>query len=148
LDIQSKEILLDALKKYQGTILFVSHDHDFVNELASHTVFLTPLSGHLYEGSYEDYLNQEELNTQKNNKLAKTGNKAGKEKTKDLSEEQRKQASRLESQIIKLEREIEKIEAGFGDLDYGTLEFDSQLKKLDQVKNQLKSVNQEWEALT
>ena len=35
LDIPSKEILLNALKQYQGTILFVSHDQDFVNKLAS-----------------------------------------------------------------------------------------------------------------
>ena len=46
----------------------MSHDHDFVNELATHTVFLKPDSAHLYEGSYEDYLNQEELEAQKNSK--------------------------------------------------------------------------------
>jgi len=34
LDIYSKEILLKALKSYTGTILFVSHDHNFVNKLA------------------------------------------------------------------------------------------------------------------
>lgn len=147
LDIQSKEILLDALQKYQGTILFVSHDHDFVNELASHTVFLTPDSGHLYEGSYEDYLDQQEFEAQKNNKLAKAGKTNGKTAPKDLSQEQRKHVSKLESQIMRLEREITKIEEGFGDLDYGTLEFDNQLKLLDKTKAQLKEVTTEWEDL-
>lgn len=40
LDIPSKEILLEALINYQGTILFVSHDQDFVNRLATHILEL------------------------------------------------------------------------------------------------------------
>jgi len=41
LDIQSKDILLTALQSYQGTILFVSHDQDFVNKLATDIVELS-----------------------------------------------------------------------------------------------------------
>lgn len=149
LDIQSKEVLLDALKKYQGTILFVSHDHDFVNELATHTVFLKPDSAHLYEGSYEDYLNQEELNNQKNHK---TPNKSDHKKTsvtesEESKQEKRKQAGRLESQINKLEQEITKIEYGFDGLFYGTIEFDKQVKMLDDARAKLKTMQEEWESL-
>ncbi len=153
LDIQSKEILLEALKKYQGTILFVSHDHDFVNELATHTVFLKPDSAHLYEGSYEDYLNQEELEVQKANlEKKKNKDKAGNNSNaKDHNEldaqEKRKAINKIENQISKLEREIVQIEETFGDLDYGTHEFDSQLKKLDQAKAQLKQCTLAWEDL-
>ena len=148
LDIQSKEVLLDALKKYQGTILFVSHDHDFVNELATHTVFLKPDSAHLYEGSYEDYLNQEELEAQKNSKESnKSGNKNQVIESEESKQERRKQANRLESQINKLENEITKIEYGFDGLFYGTIEFDKQVKMLDEARAKLKSLNEEWEAL-
>ena len=35
LDIETKEIILKALQQYQGTIIFVSHDQEFVNQLAT-----------------------------------------------------------------------------------------------------------------
>ena len=43
LDIPSKDVLLDALQRYTGTILFVSHDHDFVNSLATHISCSLPM---------------------------------------------------------------------------------------------------------
>ena len=143
LDILSKEILLGALQKYRGTILFVSHDHDFVNELATHTVFLTTDSAHLYEGSYEDYLNQtENTASTKNKQTAKVA-----AKPQELSQDQHKLANKLESLINKLEQEIIKIEYDFDGLLYGMPAFDAQIKKLDEAKARLKEAMQQWEDL-
>src|SRR4030095_4319702 len=52
LDIQSKDILLTALQAYQGTILFVSHDQDFVNKLATDIVELSVDGAKEYQGNY------------------------------------------------------------------------------------------------
>jgi ATP-binding cassette, subfamily F, member 3 len=56
LDLPSKEILSQALLKYQGTVLFVSHDQAFINKIATHIIELTPEGTHMYEGNYDMYL--------------------------------------------------------------------------------------------
>ena len=58
LDIVSKDMLLRALKAYPGTLLFVSHDQDFVNKLATHILELTPDGTTLYKGNFDEFLDQ------------------------------------------------------------------------------------------
>ncbi len=145
LDIPSKEVLLDALKSYRGTILFVSHDHDFVNQLATHTAFLTPDSAHLYEGSYEDYLKMQEDDLGKS-KLSKGVKKpSGNDGSSD--DGLRKQVRVLERQIERLESDIQDLENGYADLEYGTPEFDQQTAKLKTSQRKLAQIMREWEDL-
>ena len=61
LDLQSKEILLSALQKYEGTMLLVSHDRSFLDALTTHIIELTPTGTRVYEGNYESYLYQKML---------------------------------------------------------------------------------------
>jgi ATPase subunit of ABC transporter with duplicated ATPase domains len=61
LDLATKEMLLDALKDFDGTMLFVSHDRAFLRRLSNRVVELGGESGtetepHLYPGSYADYV--------------------------------------------------------------------------------------------
>ena len=62
LDLYSKDILLDALKKFSGTIIFVSHDRAFMEELSTKTLELmpgtdnTPAKAKLFYGNYAYYL--------------------------------------------------------------------------------------------
>lgn len=56
LDIKSREVLLDALKKYEGTILFVSHDRYFLNELSQKVLEVDKGKITLYPGNYQYYL--------------------------------------------------------------------------------------------
>lgn len=56
LDLQSKQILLDSLKKYQGTIVFVSHDRYFVDALATRVLEVGAGRVVSYLGNYEDFL--------------------------------------------------------------------------------------------
>ena len=62
LDLYSKDILLDALGKYSGTIIFVSHDRSFMEALSTKTLELTPGTGfspakaRLFYGNYAYYL--------------------------------------------------------------------------------------------
>ena len=57
LDMESIESLQFALEKYQGTLVFVSHDREFVSGLATRVIEILP-SGEIvdYRGGYEDYL--------------------------------------------------------------------------------------------
>ncbi|KAG0906626.1 hypothetical protein G6F31_021775 [Rhizopus arrhizus] len=57
LDMESIESLQFALEKYEGTLVFVSHDREFVSGLATRVIEILP-SGEIidYRGVYEDYL--------------------------------------------------------------------------------------------
>ncbi len=54
LDMITKECLIEALKNYDGCIIFVSHDRYFINELANETLYLTPTQALLVDGNYDD----------------------------------------------------------------------------------------------
>lgn len=57
LDLTSKDILLEALRKYEGTVIFVSHDRQFLDELADRVLELScGLPPRLYHGNYAYYL--------------------------------------------------------------------------------------------
>ncbi|CAH2032699.1 ABC-F family ATP-binding cassette domain-containing protein [Trichlorobacter ammonificans] len=60
LDLFSKEVLLDALKRFEGTVIFVSHDRYFVNGLATRIVEVDSGGLTSYYGDYEYYLEKKE----------------------------------------------------------------------------------------
>lgn len=57
LDLEAITGLMEALSKFEGTVLFVSHDRDFVRGLASRIIVLTPQGLRDITASYDDYLN-------------------------------------------------------------------------------------------
>lgn len=56
LDIATKEMLIDALSKYEGTMLFVSHDRHFLAALSNRLLEITPEGVHQYGGGYTEYV--------------------------------------------------------------------------------------------
>jgi ATPase subunit of ABC transporter with duplicated ATPase domains len=58
LDIQTKEMLVSALKDFEGTMLFVSHDRQFLRALSNRVLELTPNGVHTYGGGYREYVEQ------------------------------------------------------------------------------------------
>ncbi len=60
LDMESIESLNQALEIYPGTLIFVSHDREFVSSLATRIIELTPNGVVDFHGSYEEYLQKQE----------------------------------------------------------------------------------------
>lgn len=153
LDITSKEILLSALKQYDGTILFVSHDHDFVNHLASRIIELTPQGIHSYFGNYESFLAQKQMNQQGKHEPAEGSGKKVKQQSQAPKEERKavfdknKELQRVERKIEKLEKELMQINERFGDLEYGTSEFSTAQQQALEKEKELKVAQKEWEGL-
>ncbi|HSM51417.1 MAG TPA: ATP-binding cassette domain-containing protein, partial [Thermoanaerobaculia bacterium] len=56
LDLEAIEALVEGLKTYDGTLLFVSHDRWFVGELATRILEITPTGIRDFEGGYEEYI--------------------------------------------------------------------------------------------
>ena len=61
LDMESIESLNMALEEYPGTLIFVSHDREFVSSLATRIIELTPTGIVDFHGSYEEYLKQQAM---------------------------------------------------------------------------------------
>jgi ATP-binding cassette subfamily F protein 3 len=124
LDIPSTEALLAALHKYEGTILFISHDVYFIRQLANHVVHVRDGKLTLYSGNYDYYVDR----TGWRPEVAVTGggvesvgaggSKSGraveKREQKRLEAEERKRLSRLrkelQSGVDALEKDIHELE--------------------------------------
>jgi ATPase subunit of ABC transporter with duplicated ATPase domains len=58
LDIDTKEMLVEVLAGFEGTLLFVSHDRKFLSALSNRVLELTPDGQHVYDGGYDEYVAQ------------------------------------------------------------------------------------------
>ncbi len=56
LDLRAKDVLLDALQKFSGTCVFVSHDRYFIDRLATRVFEVADGAVNIYPGNYEDFL--------------------------------------------------------------------------------------------
>jgi ATPase subunit of ABC transporter with duplicated ATPase domains len=128
LDLEAIEALVDALKSYDGTLIFVAHDRWFVSHLASRVLEITPDSLNDYRGTYDEYLancGDDHLDVDTATLRAKTNRKKGRsgrsDRTPDADERQRNRkrkdlSLRLEivtAAVEKAESRIESIDAEF-----------------------------------
>ena len=60
LDMRAKDVLLEAIAAFSGTVIFVSHDRYFIDHLATRVLEVEDGAVHTYEGNYEDYLRRKE----------------------------------------------------------------------------------------
>lgn len=149
LDIQTKEILLDALKEYAGTILFVSHDRDFVNDLATDILELTPSGAYLYKGNYDSYVYQTSSNapTAPAQNTQTVMNSLHTSSQKPTNREAQKQLATLEKKIAKLDQSITKQNSLFLTLSYGTPEYTKAVAHLENLQKELAEQESLWEQL-
>lgn len=146
LDIQSKEILLDALKAYQGTVLFVSHDRDFINQLATRILELTPHGIESYEGSFDDYWYWKKLK-ERNELSACADIKKTKDKGSPVVKNNTQSVSSLEKLVGQLEHKVQKLGQELGNHEYGSAEYTVALKQFEALRKQLDDALEQWEKL-
>lgn len=149
LDIQSKEILLKVLKRFDGTILFVSHDRDFLNNLATNILDLNSQGIFSYKGNYDSFLyqkeEQEDLN--KISELKTKEEKSLKNKSSENDYEKRKKIRNLESKISRLENDLEKYSEQFQKVEYGTDEYEKLFEKIKKLEKEISENLSIWEEL-
>ena len=146
--------MLRALQQFDGTILFVSHDHDFLNKLSTRVIELTPKGINSYFGNYEEFLIQKQASQGDGADSANSKKSGSKKDATDSKQErvqgfeQKKEIQRVERKISSLEKEIEKLNCSFGDLEYGTDEFDQVQEKVTTKEKELKEYLKQWETLS
>ncbi len=114
LDIASRETLEDAISKFGGTVIAVSHDRYFISKLATRILHIEKNSSRVYNGNYEYYL--EHLDAS----LENAGGAAQENTSRNsyrLEKEQKARERKRERDLAKTEAEIEKTEAEISALD-------------------------------
>ncbi|AJI58046.1 heme ABC exporter, ATP-binding protein CcmA [Francisella philomiragia] len=136
LDIETLEILEEMLINYQGTVIIVSHDREFINNIATSTIVFENGNLQEYIGGYDSWIAQRKQPVQ----LAKETNKAPQAKNK-LTYEQKKQLRNLPSQIEKLEANITLIQQQMGELDF----YQKSQTQQNEIQQKLNSLNEDLE---
>ena len=161
LDITSREVLESALVKYEGTILFVSHDRYFINQTATRILDLAEHQILNYIGNYDYYLEKKAdveaayLEPDQKEEERKAEKSAAKADWKQRKEEQSKRRShenavkKAEGRIEELEGKIAAIDREFEDpsvaVDAARLaELQTEREELD---GELTQTYEEWEKL-
>jgi len=152
LDIKSKNVLKEALSKFQGTLILVSHDRDFLQGLTNLVYEFKDQKIKEYLGDIDYYLEQRKVESLREvEKRTVVKKEIPKENKQQSYEEQKKlkslnnKLSNVESKINQLERDIKAIDAEL-ELNYEKVTsqpnfFDTYQKK----KSDLKSLMQKWE---
>jgi ATP-binding cassette subfamily F protein 3 len=160
LDIRSKEILKNALINFNGTVLIVSHDREFLDGLVNCVYEFRNKKAKQHLGGIYDFLEKKKIESLKEleiNTNARKTEKINNTKINSLQEisfhEQKeisKTISRLEKQVEKTEAEIQAIEHESAELDRllsssEKLEDHTIFDKYELLKIKLKAAMEEWE---
>ena len=169
LDMRAKDVLLDALKEYNGTVVFVSHDRYFIDNLAQRVFEIEEGHVHVYPGNYEDYLWRKsggpeallerqaaaQATLVKAAELApaiatdaQSADKRDKPRVNPMkAQKMRDRVKELEEEIASLESQIQQHEASLG--DYKSADETVRVSGLlDHCRSGLEARVTEWEELT
>ncbi len=134
LDFETVEALGRALKEFEGTLFFISHDRTFVNLIASSVIGIKNGSVSRYPGTYEDYVYHLELEAQNEMGIPSTGEQPkGHHKETSHSEEKKpvaedtKNRKQANSEAVKIKSDMIKTERRMG---HNTQERDTILSEM------------------
>ncbi len=153
LDMETLDLLQERLAEFEGTLLLVSHDRDFLDRLVTSTIVLEGDGIAMeYAGGYTDYLQQRQPAVTRS--IAKTSTEPETPKIK----EDHRQAGRLKRQaernLAKLEKRMEQLQAEQVDLEAALADpdlfakdaeaFETKTERLAQLQQELEDVEERW----
>lgn len=154
LDIASKNVLKQALQLFEGTLIIVSHDRDFLQGLTEKVYEFKDQNIREYLGDIDFYLQQREVSNfreiEKNTQNTKTPSENNTEKI--ISYEAQKERKKINNQINKIETKITDLEKEIANMDLQISEnisiSNDFLKNYELKKQELDSLMEEWEELS
>ena len=153
LDVETLDLLQDILGDYDGTVLLVSHDRDFIDRIATSTIAMEGRGrATVYPGGWSDYVTQRQLTadsvTFDNAKASKPAEVARPARTSEgLSFTERKRLETLPALIAKLEAEINKLTDFISDAEMFTKEpvkFRKASEAMAERQAALAAAEEEW----
>jgi len=170
LDMRSKEVLMNALQKYNGTVLIVSHDREFIDGIVDKVIEVKNKKIRTYIGNATDYIRAKDQEVKslnpKYNKPVKenkspvlksvngTVKAADSEKKKKEINKQifpvKNRISELEKQTAKYEKRLKELEELMGKDEFykGAYNIVETTNEYNSLKDTLKTVYSEWEQET
>jgi ATP-binding cassette subfamily F protein 3 len=158
IDMDTKEILENALSQYEGTLLFISHDRYFLNRISTQIYQFSSDGMEIHLGNYDDYLKhkadaseREAVLAEENRSIVtKTQQKTDRKKQKEEEARIRllkKQVREIEEAILVMEQKIEALEATMCAPDfYDNLTLASEINlSYEDFKQQLSELTDSWE---
>ena len=150
LDIKSKSVLKQALVKFDGTLILVSHDRDFLQNLTNKVYEFKSQKIKEYLGDIDYYLNQRKIEDfreiEKKDKVIslKKNNNINNSKDREL----KKRISNIESKISKLENEISVIDKDLENDYQKTISRNNFFSNYEKKKSDLDLLMKKWEELS
>lgn len=170
LDMKSKEVLMNALQKYNGTVLIVSHDREFIDGIVDKVIEVKNKKLRTFIGNATDYIKEKDLESKGQNLKVKKNEKpvlqqkAPVRNLNDISPEIKKKRKELSKQISPVKSRISELEKQITDLEKKIKEKESLMAKdefykggfdilsttndYNSFKEKLKNVYSQWEAET
>lgn len=161
LDMRTKDILKEALKKFEGTVIVVSHDRDFLTGLADKVYEFANQNIREYLGGVTDFLETKkiacfrEYEQLHKPKVTIVTHEEQEVKESKLSFEERKQLNReikkAEQRVEKAEQEVTRLEEEVADMEKkmaAGVVNETLLKNYGEAQNKLEKAMQEWEMAT
>jgi ATP-binding cassette subfamily F protein 3 len=159
LDMLSKEILKDALLRYDGTLIVVSHDRDFLDALTDKVIEFHNSKLKTYLGDLQYFLDKRDFGNLREVSLGKKEEvkiekveEAPKVDRSDDKEYQiaykqlRKKVQNAERKVSRIESDMEKLKKIMGDTSkFGTPEYDKAIKQYQEKETELEEAMMAWE---
>lgn len=152
LDIKSKNVLKEALKSFEGTLILVSHDRDFLQGLCDKVYEFKDRKIKEYLGDIDFYLEQRQIKSMREAELATKVNKEAKETSNKNDYKDQKKGKSLKNKLSNIEAAISKLEKEISIMDVMIHQNHPEVsskqdffKKYDQKKNELDQKMKEWE---
>ena len=154
LDLNSKEVLESALREFDGTVMFISHDRYLLNKIPDKIIEITKNGAVVYDGNYE-YYKERQLSLKSAEEKEKKP-QPQKSEGGHRSREQRRADAERKQKIRELEDEISYLERRIGELEeelaseavYTSFELTTEKSlELEKVNNRLEECFEEWEQI-
>ncbi|UZH56236.1 ABC-F family ATP-binding cassette domain-containing protein [Salinimicrobium tongyeongense] len=152
LDIKSKNVLKDALKSFEGTLILVSHDRDFLQGLTNKVYEFKDHRIKEYLGDIDYYLEQRKLVDMREVEKRDVEKQGPKDSTnKDSYQNQKKlkslnnKLSNIEARVTRLEKEIKEKDIELATNYEETIKKPDYLEKYQAKKKELEKAMKEWE---
>ncbi|AWL77706.1 glycosyl transferase family 2 [Capnocytophaga canimorsus] len=154
LDIKSKNVLKQALQNFEGTLIIVSHDRDFLQGLTDKVYEFKDKQIKEFLGDIDFYLEYRNATdfreVEKSNNETKTTSTSEKKSEEKISYEQQKQQKTLQNKLNKVEKSIDEIEKEIEKMNeqMSTQNIDDAFFiRYENKKKELESLMQTWEQL-
>lgn len=152
LDTETLELLEELLMGYQGTLLLVSHDRAFLNNVVTSTLVFEG-GGRIgeYVGGYDDWQRQSKVSPPRpENKPVKGTSQRSRERDRKISYKEQRELLVLPQQIEDLEGEQQALQAAMADVNFykdNKQAISEAKRRLETLENQLKLAYSRWEEL-